>query len=214
MAEPQPGPATPPLPLGEVFCFTVRQVTIAGLVAEPQPGPATPPLPLGEVQLPEHHHHLHVYNAKTEGECKTQPHLRLPVNRPQFMAMVHAAALKARCPEWSTESGEDVVELTDGCLYFFLDAFKHDNQTTWEKCLAMEDRKLKKQKSLLYITYEESTLLRRRQRHHPSVQLDVVEFMGIISGKPLSLLARKRLTFENSSNQMNHIGLVTTEDSR
>ncbi len=182
-------------------------ICIVGLVAEPQPGP------LVEVPLPQHHHHLHIYNAKTEGECKTQPHIRLPVNRQQYMAMVHAAALKARSTEWTSESGEDVVELTEGCLYFFLDAYKHENQTVWEKCFAMEDRKLKKSKSVVYITYEESSLLRRRQRHHPSVQCDVVEHMGIISAEPLSLLPRKRISVENSSNQMNHIGLVVTEDS-
>ena len=40
--------------------------------------------------------HLHVYDAKTEGESKTQPMLRMPVNRPGYMISAVGAAFRAR----------------------------------------------------------------------------------------------------------------------
>ncbi|CAE7760945.1 unnamed protein product, partial [Symbiodinium necroappetens] len=60
---------------------------------------------------------------------------------------------------------------------------------------------------LLYITYEESTLLRRsRVRCCDSLELDVVEHSVMISQNALELGARKRLTMENSTNKFNHLG--------
>ena len=165
-------------------------------------------------EVPEGHHHLHIYDGKTEGESKTQPAQRMPTNRPAYMAAVVGAAVRARCPDFMASDDQDALKLEKQCLYMFFDAFKHDNIAVFEKCFNLPDRKMTRHKKILYVTYEESTLLRRtRVRCSANLELDIVEHCAVISELPLELMPRKRLTMENSSNRFNHLGPVTVEDS-
>ncbi len=54
--------------------------------------------------------------------------------------------------------------------------------------------------------------MQRRVRQKPSAKQDVVEFMTVVSKDELLLLPRRRLIIENSSNQMNHLGPMVTQD--
>ena len=165
-------------------------------------------------EAPEGQHHLHIYDGKTEGESKTQPALRVPNNRPAYMAAAVGAALRARCKQFhASQQDTDALKIEQRSLFMFFDAFKHDNLSVFDKCFNLPGRKLTRSKKLLYISYEESTLLRRtRLRCHDSLELDVVEHAMIISESALELKPRKRLLMENSTNRFNHLGPVTLED--
>ena len=137
----------------------------------------------------------------------------LPPNRPAYMASSVGATLRARCPDWNPDAGDDTLSIAPGNLWFFFNAMKQENLNVWEKNFNLPDRKLDRSKKLLYISYEESTLLRRkRSRCHNTVEIDVMEQCGIIGESGWQLKPRKRLTMENSSNLFNHLGPVTLED--
>ena len=153
--------------------------------------------------------HLHVYDAKTEGESKTQPMLRMPVNRPAYMISAVGAAFRARCPDYVDDDG---VYLTEDSLYMFFDAYKHDLQASFEKCFNIPDKKIQKTKKLLYIAYEESTLLRRTRVRVHNTDMEAVEQCAIICGKQFTLNGKRRLIGENSSNLFNILSGVASED--
>ena len=169
----------------------------------------------GFMQKPaEHHFNLVVYDGKTEGESKTQPAIRMPANRQSYMAASVGAALRAGCEEYlaSGQPEEDVLEINGNTIFLFFDAFKRDNHSIFEKIFQLPDRKLQKSRRLLYISYEESTFLRRtRTRVSNWLDMDIVEQAVIISRESLKLQPRQRLKYENSSNRFNHIGPVTLE---
>jgi len=188
----------------------VKFVTIcnsdAKMVAELRDSPS-----FSTPELAKHENHLHLYNGKTEGECKTQPHLRYPVNRQAYMARALKWCMKLRCPDL-TDGDDDSLHLTGQNLYMFMDSFKHDNQIIYSNCFQSGERKMKKEKTNFYLTYEESSMLKRRMRHRESLKQDVVEQMSVVSLNELELKPRKRLLNDNSSNQMNHIGPLVTTD--
>ncbi|CAE7331503.1 unnamed protein product [Symbiodinium sp. CCMP2592] len=156
------------------------------------------------------HYHMHVYDCKTEGECKTRPHVRKPVHRPMYMLGAVQACLKARCEE----EDDDAIYITNDSLYCFFDACKHEHIATFEKAFNTENNKMQKSRKILYITYDESTLLRRTRLRCHDVDMDVVEHACMITQDPLVLESRKRLFFskDTSSNKFNHLGPVTLED--
>ena len=155
----------------------------------------------------ENHFNQVIYDGKTEGESKTQPAIRMPTSSV-------GAALRAGCQEYlaSGMPDEDVLEIDPNTIFIFFDAFKRDNQGVFEKIFQIPDRKLQKHRRLLYISYEESTFLRRtRARISNWVDMDIVEQAVIISRESLKLQPRQRLKYEDSSNRFNHIGPVTLE---
>ena len=94
----------------------------------------------------------------------------------------------------------------------FFDGYKHDLQASFEKCFHIPDKKVSKSRKLLYIAYEESTLLRRTRVRVHNTDMEAVEQCVIISGKPFTLTARRRLIGENSSNLFNILSGVASED--
>ena len=154
--------------------------------------------------------HLHLYDAKTEGESKTQPMLRMPVNRPGYMAAALGAAFRARCPDYVDDDG---IHLTDDSLYMFFDGFKHDLHLSFEKIFTVPEKKIPRAKKLLYIAYEESTLLRRTRVRVHQTEMDAVEQCVILCGKQFVLPAKRRLIGENSSNLFNILSQVCSEDA-
>ncbi|CAE6948988.1 unnamed protein product [Symbiodinium sp. CCMP2456] len=132
------------------------------------------------------HYHMHVYDCKTEGECKTRPHVRKPVHRPTYMLAAVQACLKARCQE----EDDDAMYVTNESLYCFFDACKHEHIQTFEKAFSTENN-----------------------RCH-DIDMDVVEHACLMTLDPLAVESRKRLFFskDTSSNKFNHLGPVTLED--
>ena len=88
---------------------------------------------------------LHIYNGKMDGECKTQPSLRYTVLRQGYMQQVIQATTQARCSTYDKDDPES-VELDTHSIYMFLDAFKHDNASTFVNCFSAGEKKMKKKK--------------------------------------------------------------------
>ena len=65
---------------------------------------------------------LHIYNSKMDGECKTQPVLRMPVLRANHLHRCIKASLLARTPG----STEEDVEIPEKSIFMFLDGYRHD----------------------------------------------------------------------------------------
>jgi len=158
----------------------------------------------------EKNKNLHLYNAKCDGECKTQPIARLPVLRSAFMSRCVKTTLIARSGGCAPEE----AEIQDGSLYFFLDAFKPDNANVFVNTFAMDDRRLQKSSQKVFLTYDETSLLKRKSRIDTRGKVNVVEIMTIVALPDWSLAPRKRLVQEGSSNQMNHIGPLVTVDPK
>ena len=156
------------------------------------------------------HYHMHVYDCKTEGECKTRPHVRKPVHRPMYMIAAVQACLKARCEE----EDDDAIYVTNDSLYCFFDACKHELIATFEKAFHTENNKMQRSKKIIYVTYDEATLLRRNRLRCHDIEMDVVEHACLVTLDPLVVESRKRLFFskDTSSNKFNHLGPVTLED--
>ena len=90
---------------------------------------------------------IFLYNAKTDGECKSQPKIRLPVLRAAYMHRVVHAALRARNTQTEgSEDGEPKAQLEDNDLFLFMDAFKHDNKNVFLGSFASADKSMKKVK--------------------------------------------------------------------
>ena len=83
--------------------------------------------------------HLFLYNSKADGECKTQPTVRLPVLRSGYLARVSHASLRARSGgDVSSEDPE--AKLAEDDLYLFMDAFKHDNKNAFINACTSADK--------------------------------------------------------------------------
>jgi len=78
--------------------------------------------------------------------------------------------------------------------------------------LNIPDKKIQKSKKLLYIAYEESTLLRRTRVRVHNTDMEAVEQCAIICGKQFTLNGKRRLIGENSSNLFNILSGVASED--
>ncbi|CAE7150873.1 unnamed protein product [Symbiodinium necroappetens] len=142
------------------------------------------------------HYHMHVYDCKTEGECKTRPHVRKPVHRPMYMIAAVQACLKARCEE----EDDDAIYVTNDSLYCFFDACKHELIATFEKAFHTENNRMQRAKKIIYVTYDEATLLRRNRLRCHDVEMDVVEHARLITLDPLVVESRKRLFFSKDRN--------------
>lgn len=153
-------------------------------------------------------HNLHLYNAKMDGECKTQPVLRLPLLRTSHMQRCIKSSLLARTPD----STPDDVEIPEASIFLFADGHKSDNAGIFANSFNIDDRRLVKSRSHIYVTYDEASLMKRRQRLDTRAKVNVVETVTLITKSELILAPRKRLLQEGSSNQMNHIGPLISVD--
>ena len=171
--------------------------------------------PTPAIQAAEHTSNekvLVVYNSKQEGQNKTQPHLRMPPNRAHYIARVVQSTLKATCP-LDYERDPDALTFHEKLVFLYIDAYKPDNQDVFAKTFVSGDKKLDKVVTKYVLTYEETSLRRRRVRDCPAhVQFPVVEGMIAVSAVDLDLTPKPRLLFPNSSNMNNHIGLLVTMD--
>jgi hypothetical protein len=119
--------------------------------------------------------------------------------------------IKALCSAQAADDLDQII-VAPKAIFMCMGAFKHDNGNAFAKCFTANDRKLQKSICKYFITYEESSLRKRRLRDRPEASFDVVEMLHCISAENLSLPPKMRLTFTNCSNQNNHIGPVVTED--
>ena len=69
---------------------------------------------------------------------------------------------------------------------------------------------MKKSVSTFYVTYEYSSYMARRARVSASSHVNLVEFLNAVTSTELALTPRKRLLDDQSTNQMDHIGPLTT----
>ncbi|CAK0828643.1 unnamed protein product [Prorocentrum cordatum] len=152
-----------------------------------------------------------IYNSKTEGEAKSNPATRTPNHRTAYMQKAISSCLRAIAGPRSDEDS-DQVSVSPDRMYFFLDAFKHGHSTGFLNSFSIDDRKLDKDSTIYYITYEWSSLQARRLHVHDDSPVDTVEFMHVVTEGPLHLPPKQRLTNDTSSNQCNFIGPVVTED--
>ena len=166
--------------------------------------------PFTKARSEEHEFHLHIYNAKMDGECKTQPSIRMPVLRAQYMQRVIKSSLEARCKNFNEANDPEDVDLGEDAMYLFLDAFKPDNAGIFEKCFASGDRRIPKSRALYYLTYDESSLLARRKRVGAQLAVKVVEIMTAVTKSELNLKKQMRLTLDDTSNLTNQIGPLVT----
>ena len=153
---------------------------------------------------------LHIYNAKMDGECKTQPVLRMPVLRSNHLQRCIKASLLVRT-HGSTEEDVDVPEKS---MFMFLDGYKHDNANVFNNSFNIGDRRLQKVRQAVYVTYDEASLKKRRQRNDTRAKMSVVEILTLVTKSDFALAPRKRLLCDGSSNQQNHLGPVMTDDSK
>ena len=153
---------------------------------------------------------LHIYNSKMDGECKTQPVLRMPVLRSNHLQRCIKASLLAR----THGSTEEDVEIPEKSMFMFLDGYKHDNANVFNNGFTIGDRRLQKVRQAVYVTYDEASLKKRRQRNDTRAKMSVVEILTIVTKSDFALAARKRLLCDGSSNQQNHLGPVMTDDPK
>ncbi|CAK0873924.1 unnamed protein product [Prorocentrum cordatum] len=153
-----------------------------------------------------------IYNSKQEGQCKTQPHIRMPVHRQHYMARRVQSLLKIMTDgDWGADP--DLISIHPKAIYLFLDAFKNDNVEGFNKCFSTGDSRLQRATAKYFLTYEESSLKKRKSRENEAA-FAVVELMTAISSEPLDLVPKACLTFPNSSNLNNHVGPLVTTDPR
>ena len=106
-----------------------------------------------KIKAPVNHFHLHIYDSKTEGESKTRPHVRMPVNRPQYMLASVQASLKAR----SMTQSEDDMYVTDDSIHLFL---MPSNMTT-----SLSTRRHSRARSNAYPNRKESSMSATMRPH-------------------------------------------------
>ncbi len=71
------------------------------------------------------------------------------------MHTVIQATLKARCKEYTPgDDDHDKLSIDETSLFFFLDAFKHDNGTLFANCFSAGDKRLPRTKTVYFVTYE------------------------------------------------------------
>ena len=87
---------------------------------------------------------IYLYNAKSDGECKSQPKVRLPVLRSGYLNRMVHASLRARNAGKSTDEDDPQAQLEPDDLYLFMDAFKHDNKNVFLNAFTSADKSMKK----------------------------------------------------------------------
>ncbi|CAE7245099.1 unnamed protein product, partial [Symbiodinium sp. CCMP2456] len=108
---------------------------------------------------------------------------------------------------------EDSLSITPESIYMFLDAFKHENANVFEKAFNGGNKRMPRVKKILYVSYDEATMLRRTRTRQHDIELDVMEQAHVFTAKSLTLPLRKRLSIgENGCNRFNHLGPVKLED--